>query len=85
MTLHLMETIGYKSKFCELLFYYDIYYKIDQKCINFDIYYYYIHYTIDESNKKWICYTKNEEQFRNKQCGNNYGVLLNIDHYINVY
>ena len=80
MTLHLMEAIGYKSKFCELLFYYDICYKVDQKCINnFDIYYYYIYYTIDESNKRWICYTKNEEQFRNKQCGNNYGVLLNID------
>ena len=48
MTLHLMETIGYKSKFCELLFYYDICYKIDQKCINnFDINHYNIHYTID--------------------------------------
>ena len=80
ITLNLMKAIEYETKVCELLLYNNKCYKIDQKCINdFEIYNYFMHYIIDDKNKRWICYIKNEENFRKKQCGNIYGVLLKLE------
>ena len=77
ITLNLIKSIGYKYRNCELLFFNNICYKVDQKCLNqFKLENYYLYYTIDEINKRWICYVNNEENFKRNECGNIYGLLL---------
>ena len=77
MTLNLMKRIGYKIRNCELFFFNNTCYKVDQKCLNkFEFQNYFLYYTIDDINKRWICYVKNEDNYKKNQCGNIYGLLL---------
>ena len=53
---------------------------MNQKCLNaFNYDDYFLEYTIDTKNNRWICYYKTEEHFKNKQCSKDYGVLLSND------
>ena len=77
MTLNMMETLGYTINPCELILYKNKCYRPNQKCLNdFDYENYYIHYTIDIKKKRWICFYKTEEHYKNNQCSKDYGILL---------
>ena len=77
MTIDLMERIGYKINPCELKLYNNTCYRVNQICLNdFDYEDYYIHYTLDIKNNRWVCYYKTEEHFKNNQCSKDYGILL---------
>ena len=77
MTLDMMELLGYETSPCELLLYKNKCFRVNQKCLtDFDYDKYYLHYTLDEKNKRWICYYKTDKHFKNLQCSSDYGVLL---------
>ena len=77
MTLNLIESIGYKNKNCELFYFDNLCYKVDQKCLNkFELESYITQFSIDDINKRWICYVNNEQNIKRNQCGNYYGILL---------
>ena len=77
MTLNMMETLGYLVNPCELILYKNKCYRPNQKCLNdFDYEKYFIYYAIDENRKRWVCFYKTEEHFKNNQCSKDYGILL---------
>jgi hypothetical protein len=77
MTLDIMKEIGYEVNPCELILNKNICYRVNQKCLNdCDYEDYYIHYSLDTKNKRWICYYKSEAHFKNNQCSKDYGILL---------
>ena len=77
MTLNAMNSLGYNVNPCELVLYNNKCYRPNQKCFNaFDYENYYLHYTLDNNKKRWICYYKTEEHFKKKQCSKDYGVIL---------
>ena len=77
MTLNMMETLEYKVNPCELLLYKNKCYRPNQKCLNeFNYEDYYIYYALDEKNKRWVCFYKTEEHFKNNQCSKDYGILV---------
>ena len=77
MTINILEKMGFKVNPCELILYNNTCYKVNQKCLNeFNYEDYYIQYSLDIKNKRWICYYKTQEHFKNKQCSSDYGVLL---------
>ena len=77
LTLNALESLGYQVNPCELILYKNKCYRVNQKCLNeFQYENYFLHYTLDHINNRWICYYKNEDHFKNKQCSKDYGVLL---------
>ena len=77
MTLNAMESLGYNVNICELVAFNNKCYRPNQKCFNqFEYENYYLHYALDGNGKRWICYYKTEEHFKNKQCSKDYGVLI---------
>ena len=77
MTLGALENLGYKVSPCELILYENKCYRVNHKCLNqFNFDDYFLEYTLDIKNNRWICYYKTQEHFKNKQCSNDYGVLL---------
>ena len=77
MTINILEKMGFKVNPCELILYNNTCYKVNQKCLNeFNYEDYYLQYSLDIKNKRWICYYKTQEHFKNKQCSSDYGVLL---------
>ena len=77
MTIGILEKLGYLVNPCELILYKNKCYRVNQKCLNkFNYNDYFLEYTLDIKNKRWICYYKTEEHFKNKQCSKDYGVLL---------
>ena len=78
MTLDMMEQLGYKTSPCELLLQKNKCFRVNQKCLNdFDYDDYYLHYALDNKNKRWICYYKTSNHFKNVQCSSDYGTLIN--------
>lgn len=77
MTLDIMNTLGYIVNPCELFECDKKCYRPNQKCFNdFQYENYFIYYNLDITKKRWICYYKTEEHFKNNQCSKDYGVLL---------
>ena len=77
ITLDVLQKIGYDVSPCELVLYKNKCYRPNQKCLNkFDYENYFLQYVPDSNNKRWICYYKTKEHFKNKQCSSDYGVLL---------
>ena len=77
MTIGAMEKLGYQVNPCELVLYKNKCYRVNQKCLNdFSYNDYFLEYSLDIKNKRWICYYKTKEHFKKKQCSNDYGVLL---------
>ena len=77
MTINILEKMEFKVNPCELILYNNTCYKVNQKCLNeFNYEDYYLQYSLDIKNKRWICYYKTQEHFKNKQCSSDYGVLL---------
>ena len=77
LTLNALESLGFQVNPCELILYHNKCYKVDQKCLN-EFHYedYFLHYTLDHKNNRWICYYKTKDHFKKKQCSKDYGVLL---------
>ena len=79
MTLNLMKRIGYKIRNCELFLFNNTCYKVDQKCLNkFEFQNYFLYYTIDDINKRWICYVKNEDNFKKKTMWKYLWIIIKI-------
>jgi len=77
MTLDMMELLGYKVSPCELLLYKNKCYRVNQQCLtDWDYDKYFLHYALDDKNKRWICYYKTNKHFKNLQCSSDYGILL---------
>ena len=77
MTIGAMEKLGYKVNPCELILYNNKCYRPNQKCLNdFNYEEYFLQYSIDPNKKRWICYYKIKDHFKNKQCSSDYGFLL---------
>ena len=77
MTLEVMKTLGYHVNPCELIEYNKKCYRPNQKCFNnFEYENYFLYYSLDIKNQRWICYYQTEEHFKNNQCSKDYGVLL---------
>ena len=80
VTLDMMKQLGYKASPCELLLYKNKCYRVNQKCLtDLDYDKYYLHYTLDEKNKRWICFYKTREHFKKMQCSSDFGVLLKTE------
>ena len=80
MTIEALKKLGYIVNQCELILYRNKCFRVNQKCLNaFNYDDYFLEYTMDTKNNRWICFYKTEEHFKNKQCSNDYGVLLSND------
>ena len=77
MTINILEKLGYNVNPCELILYKNKCYRANQKCLNsFNYDDYYLEYSQKKKKKRWICYYKTQEHFKNKQCSSDFGVLL---------
>ena len=80
MTLGALEKLGYWVNPCELIMYKNKCYRVNQKCFNnFTYDDYFLEYIPDFKKKRWICYYKTKEHFKNNQCSSDYGVLLSYE------
>ena len=80
MTLNAMEKIGYSVNPCELVLYKNKCYRVNQKCLNeFDYDDYFLEYVPYPKKKKWICYYRTKEHFKNNQCSSDYGSLISYE------
>ena len=80
MTLGALEKLGYWVNPCELIMHKNKCYRVNQKCFNnFTYDDYFLEYIPDFKKKRWICYYKTKEHFKNNQCSSDYGVLLSYE------